>query len=634
MEPLHEAERRAVDGLRAERPDLVQRFLQQLPTARAATLERLVGELIRERTDAVVAAGAGPGLVATVREATATGRLELTGPVRFRDAAGAEHPVEHPVDAWRLLREHGLPTGTADQLTADVAADLADSVCHHAIALVGARLRRQELAASGRADVLALARARRAADPSFSALAFFEQWVIDGHPAHYGAKIKRGLAVGDAPRYAPEWGACFVAPLVAVRRDHVAGPDGGRGLAALLAAEHPDPVREARAELRGRGLDPDEHVLLPAHPWQVASTLPGRFGAQLAAGTVVALTAGVPVRPSMSFRTLAPVPTAATPFPSHLKTSVDIRLTMAVRGVSAHAVENGPRLTALLGEVFRREPDLAGRLTVAAEPVAAAFRPGPDEDPALGGSLGVIARANPEAALAADELALPVAALYAASPLTGRPIVADALDELARSAGLPSRSAAAAEFATRYARLALPPLLTLLTRYGIALEAHPQNTVLVLRGGAPVRLVVRDFGGVRILPSRLAAQGLAVPLRPGSAVVAADERELRDKLAHALLTNHVGEVLAAVGAAAGVAQRDLWTPFGEVARATFDALDDPQAAADRRALLHAPLPVKAFLRMRLAGAVTDSLFVDGPNPLRRRVRRSRVPSAGAPPGPA
>ena len=33
-------------------------------------------------------------------------------------------------------------------------------------------------------------------------------------------------------------------------------------------------------------------------------------------------------------------------------------------------------------------------------------------------------------------------------------------------------------------------------------------------------------------------------------------------------------------------------------------------------------------------SMTSVEVVDGPNPLRRRVRRSRVPSAGAPPGPA
>lgn len=648
---MQEAERRTAEELRAHRPELVEPFLAQLPKARAVALERLVSVLVREGVGAVRTGAAraaddptadvpeSVGLVADVVPSTATGRLSLAAPPLFRRPDGRQRQLTHPVEAWHLLVEHDLveqgvvEQGVVEQEVAEqevaeqwqqedvekVADDLADSVCHHALALAGAaqRFADDEDGCAPDGSVSALQRARRAPSP----LAFFEQSVVDGHPAHHSSKSRRGIASGETPDVSPEWGCRFDAPLVAVALSHVtrasaddAGTPSPRGLVDHLRTEHPDTVAAAQEELRSAGLDPATYELIPAHPWQARAVLPEKFAAHLRARTVVPLAAAIPARPLMSSRTLAPAPSSITPFPAHIKTSVDLRLTMAVRGVSRYAVENGPAMTRLLETVFDREAHFGGRLLLQPERAAAGFLAQAESDTALQSSLGAILRDSPESGLAEGEIALPVAALYSASPSTGELLVGEVLDELVAARRLPSRPEAAQVFADEYADLALPGLLTLLSRYGIALEAHPQNTVLVLRDGAPVRLLVRDLGGARVLPERLRAQGFEVDLRPGSPVIAADERELRDKLHYSLVTNHLGELLAALEQSSGAAQRPLWTPFARAAVTAFDALDGSEK--DREALLDAPLPVKTFLRMRLAGAVTDSAYVAGPNPLR------------------
>ena len=637
---MQEAERRTAEELRAHRPDLVEPFLAQLPKARAVALERLVSVLVREGVGAVRTAGdptaddptaedpAAIGLVADVVPITATGRLSLAAPPRFRHPDGREQQLTHPVETWNLLVEHDLvEQGMAErgqqQEVEKIADDLADSVCHHALALAGAarRFADDDDGCPPSGSTSALQRARRASSP----LAFFEQSVVDGHPAHHSSKSRRGIASGETPDVGPEWGCRFDVPLVAVALSHVTrasaddtGTSSPRGLVEHLRTEHPDTVTAAEEELRSTGLDPAEHELIPAHPWQVRAVLLEKFAAHLRSRTVVPLAAAIPARPLMSSRTLAPAPSAVTRFPAHIKTSVDLRLTMAVRGVSRYAVENGPAMTRLLDAVLDREAHFGGRLLLQPERAAAGFLAQAESDSALQSSLGAILRDSPESGLAEGEIALPVAALYSASPSTGELLVGEVLDELVAARQLTSRSEAAQVFADEHADLALPGLLTLLTRYGIALEAHPQNTVLVLRDGAPVRLLVRDLGGARVLPERLRAQGFEVDLRPGSPVIAADERELRDKLHYSLVTNHLGELLAALGQASGAAQRPLWTPFARAAKTAFSALD--KAEVDSDALLGAPLPVKTFLRMRLAGAVTDSGYVPGPNPLRPEER--------------
>ena len=66
----------------------------------------------------------------------------------------------------------------------------------------------------------------------------------------------------------------------------------------------------------------------------------------------------------------------------------------------------------------------------------------------------------------------------------------------------------------------------------MALEAHGQNTLVVLRDGRPVRILYRDLGGVRVSPARLRAAGVEAPPLLGD-LPSDDPDVLRTKLAAA-----------------------------------------------------------------------------------------------------
>ncbi len=639
-----------IRALEARDARLANAYVSWLPVASAAILERLLSALAREgigqpHVEAVegerttVTFGSSQGRMrAEFEAATATGRLALAGPVVF-DHDGRSEETDHPVHALEALAQSGAldmyPASAIDV----VRHELDDSVRNYAMALAGAEARGRELAARAAAvgvrTALEWARAQRVIDPSFSALAFFEQWVIDGHPLHPGAKIKLGLTPWEVMAYSPEWGVQLNLRVAAIHRDHAACT-GDTGLTELLRAEHHGLGVAADRAVRAIGGNPADYELVPVHPWQAARVLPNRYGRHLASGTVVLVpNAGILATPLMNFRTFAPAPGGAVRCPSHLKTAVDVQLTGAVRGVSPPVVENGPRVSRLLADVLRRERGFAGRLVVLAERAGTHFAPGAGDDPALARSLGAVARTSPEEGLAAGELALPVAALYSRSPLTpgpmrrqhrgpppqlllGVPIVAELLDELAAAERLASRAAAARRFTAAYAEVSVEPLLTLLTRYGIALEAHPQNTVVVVREGLPVRLAVRDLGAVRISAERLARHGLRVRLLPGSAIAARSDDEMRGKLFFSFFQNHLGELLSCLAGLSSCREAELWAPFATAARRALVALREDggdAAQEDERALFDQPLPLKKVLAMRLDGSVTDESFVEAPNPL-------------------
>lgn len=66
---------------------------------------------------------------------------------------------------------------------------------------------------------------------------------------------------------------------------------------------------------------------------------------------------------------------------------------------------------------------------------------------------------------------MPGAALLATSPVSGKVIAAEMIAEFARTRAMNTTDAVVA-FVREYAAVAMPGFLTLMSRYGVALEGH------------------------------------------------------------------------------------------------------------------------------------------------------------------
>ena len=379
---------------------------------------------------------------------------------------------------------------------------------------------------------------RAAASPD--PLVYTEQCVVDGHPLHPCCRTRMGLSPAEVRAYAPEH-----RPVVELR-------------VVVPPKKH------------WYGVQCPPWLFL--HPWQVEHVL-DRY-------PFLTLTdKRVPAHPLISLRTLARDPT------SHIKTAVDVQMTSAVRTVSAAAVHNGPLLSGLLRELAGRTPSLAVLPEVAAGAVVV------DDEPVR--SLAMVLRRMP--ALAPGEVALPLAALFAPSPATGRPIVLELVNQGYQDDPLSCVDALAG--------LLLPPLLRLLD-LGIGLEAHGQNVLAVVRGGRFVRLLYRDFGGVRISPRRLAAHGIEAPPLRGD-LVRDDPAVLRTKVFASAVSTVLGELVTVLSRELGTDEDKAWRRVAGAAR------DEPGAAA----LFTGPLPVKATTAMRLADHPVDDIWTVLDNPM-------------------
>jgi siderophore synthetase component len=631
------AERGALAALSSAHPELTTSYGAAVQQARAAALGKLWVALSWERIG---------GLVPLASESRAEILLpdgtRLSAPPAITDAFAAHpaglvvtlHPavtlhaaapqlIEHPVTLLTAVLAANPIQADADRWL-QLSAELDGSVANHALALVGESWRRarftSELTSNDRTagdNVLRWAVRRAAADPAFSPLALFEQAVVDGHPLHPCARVRGGMNAQELLSYAPEWADEVTVRIVAIARSSFIRPSlTQRGLTDELRHGHPQAAEAAAAHLRDLRRDPAGYELLPVHPWQLRRVLHDRYPGALADGRIIVIPrARIPARPLLSLRMLAP---AADRRAAHLKTSIDVRLTTAIRVVSPAAVHNGPIMSALLAEISRRERGFGGRLISVVELASGSYRPAPDEPADAAASFAAVIRESPECHVGEGEVALPVAALAARSPLTGRPLFADVLDELASIRGY-SRSEAAGHFLARYCDRMMQPLFALLSRWGVALEPHGQNAIVVLRDGLPTRLLYRDFGSIRVSPARLARWSVRPPALIG-ALPTDDEDELRTALFFPLLVTNLGQVVATLARVGDTELARLWRLVARYCRSAYATLTaDPaiavQASRDEAALFGPTLPAKSMLRVQLFDNPHAPQWVAVPNPL-------------------
>ncbi|RWZ58672.1 hypothetical protein EQV77_06820 [Halobacillus fulvus] len=516
------------------------------------------------------------------------GHIDLAGDITFRDGK-KEHLISSPVE---LLEKIGFATDDP------FLKEIISSVDHYALALEAARKRTREL--DDAPDAYTYAEKRKRYEDMFSPLTFFEQWVIEGHTIHPCTRTRIGLSEEEGKAYAPEWGARPELIPVAVRSDASRFTSlDGHTMKDILFKEYPELEKAFHAECP----DPERYDLIPVHPWQWEHTIQKRYGDMLADGRIFPIKgAKIKTASLISFRTMAPDQSRTR---HHIKTAVNIQMTSAVRTVSAASTHNGPVMSRLLERITSQDPAL-GDVAIMKDVVGIHFEPDEDKDRNFyQKNLASILRENPEADLGKDEIAIPAATLIARSPFSDQLIMEELIE---RAGGTPQ------SFIKTYAEAVLPGLLTLMTKYGISMEAHLQNSVVVFQKGVPKRVILRDNGGIRVMEKRLHTFFREVRIDPSTNVLTEERQELVDMFSHALIHNHFGEMIVALARRNRVDEKVLWNQVKIVIQNTYEQLEKDGTPAesleDENVLLFRPSRMKALVKMRWSDQSIDNEYVD------------------------
>ncbi|ELY92564.1 IucA/IucC family protein [Natrialba taiwanensis] len=576
---------------------------------------RLVGPVSRLST------ARSSGTVANARAAPSATRVGMPGELvslleregGFSDAAQADRIWEEVAESVANLALARLATGVHARAV-ETAAETAETATDSPLEPIEAGI--------------------AAADDA----AAFERIVTDGHPFHPAGKLRRGMTAADGLAYAPEFTDRVDLRFVAIERDAALetrsrGADGESLTTRLFRLF--DGLEAALERAIPGSADAAAYAVVPVHPFQYHHTVPERYARQCASGRIVPIPeCSRPATPQLNLRTVVPFEserTADGPL-SHLKLAIDVQTTNVVRTLSPQAVTNGPRVTALMREIAARESFES--LGIVPEPAATCYYPPGGSQPYTAGDefddarhLSALVRTNPLAhpLVGGADDAIPVVAssLLAESPATGRPLVRDLIERYATVTETTTVAEAALAFVDAYAGVVVPEQLRLLTTYGIALESHLQNSLLVLdrERAHPIGTLVRDLGGIRVHSGRLGEHGLSFTPYPDSDLDADGERDLHRKLYYALFQNHLAELVATIAAETAVDERACWVRIRAHCEQAFEqvrantAVPNSRVRRDERALFAERATHKALTAMRLRGKRHEYVTSEVSNPL-------------------
>ncbi|MFJ9622371.1 IucA/IucC family protein [Streptomyces sp. NPDC101181] len=522
----------------------------------------------------------GTALLVPVRYWSATGAHRFGAPA-LESAPGA--PPADAVTVAALIAREGGRSGTAD-----LVARVADSVRHTAGFIEQRRRAPADPAGSG---------------PFLTA----EQALLLGHPLHPTPKSREGLSEAESRRYSPELHGSFPLHWFAVDRTLTATDsawtEGGPATAEELLAPHAEGLTR-----------PPGTVAVPVHPWQAADLLHRPQVRALAdAGLLHDLGPhGEQWHPTSSIRTVHR-PGARV----MLKLSLGVRITNSRRenlrkelhrGVEVHRL-----LSTGLAEQWRREHP---GFDIVRDPAWIAVDD-PEGDHVTG--LDVMLRHNPFGPY--DDAAC-VAGLTAQRPRPEEPALrsrlAEAVARLATRTGHTSHDISA-EWFRRYLDHVVRPVLWLDAHAGVALEAHQQNTLVVLDpDGWPAGGRYRDNQGYYFRDSRRAELERRLPGIGAVSDTFVSDPVTDERFAYYLGINNVLGLIGAFGAQRLGDEQELLT----VLRQFLTENAELGSSLPGYLLENRQLRCKANLMTRLHGldelvgpVDTQSVYVTIANPL-------------------
>ncbi|WP_433340423.1 IucA/IucC family protein [Streptomyces sp. CA-253872] len=460
-----------------------------------------------------------------------------------------------------------------------------------------------------------------------------EQALLLGHPLHPTPKSREGLSEAEARLYSPELRGAFPLHWLAVHQDVLATDSAwterGRTVSAGQLTER----------LAGPGLAlPPGTVALPLHPWQARDLAQRPEVHALAdAGLLTPLGPyGEPWSPTSSVRTVH-----RADAPAMLKLSLGLRITNSRRENLRKELHRGVEVHRLLRTGLGAEWHAAHPgFDIVRDPAWIAVD-GPDGEPLRG--VDVMIRHNPFTA-ATDAACL--AGLVSPRPLApiGEPPavpngllahdsqvqqpmrsrLSELITRLAQRTGRP-RGTVATEWFLRYLEHVVRPILWLDGHAGVALEAHQQNTVVLLDAeGWPNGGRYRDNQGYYFRDSHREALEQRLPGIGATSDTFVPDDVTDERFTYYLAINNVLGLVGALGSQ-GLADEHLL--LAALRGFLTEAAHGPEALGSGLPALLLDSPVlrcKANLLTRLHGldelvgpVDTQSVYVRFPNPLHR-----------------
>ncbi|QDO40293.1 IucA/IucC family siderophore biosynthesis protein [Streptomyces sp. RLB3-17] len=316
-----------------------------------------------------------------------------------------------------------------------------------------------------------------------------ETGMTEGHPCFVANNGRLGFGVHEYLSYAPETASPVRLVWLAAHRSRAAFTAGvGIEYESFVRAElGAGTVERFAATLTEQGLDPEDYLLIPVHPWQWWNKLSVTFAAEVAQRHLVCLGEGDDeYLAQQSIRTFF---NTSSPEKHYVKTALSVLNMGFMRGLSAAYMEATPAINDWLAQLVENDPVLKSTgLSVIRERAAVGYRhleyeAATDRYSPYRKMLAALWRESPVPSLQEGESLATMASLLHVDHRGAS--FAGALIE--RSGLTP------VEWLRRYLRAYFTPLLHSFYAYDLVYMPHGENVILVLRDGAVQRAIYKDI---------------------------------------------------------------------------------------------------------------------------------------------
>lgn len=412
---------------------------------------------------------------------------------------------------------------------------------------------------------------------------FFEQSVTEGHPFHPMTKTKLGFSIDDVLKYSPEFRQTVAIIPLLCNKDFI----DEINIYQLPALETFQ--KKVDTYCKAHNIKSENYALLFIHEWQLKHFLLPQFETCFEQQFMIPLyDLAVKSSPLLSFRTLE-----VAELNCIVKTAVNAQATSAVRNVSPASIRNGIILSDTVEHIYRTnnydncyiQTDLAGCYL--------------NINPAHANKCSFMLRSRiPEHA---DSHQLVCGSLITQSFVTRKPILIECIETIMKSQEMSFESATQL-FLTSYTHLLLEATYRLLLEEGISLEAHMQNSTVIIKDGIPISIYIRDFGGVRLIERD-------IDIDDSTGLITDSFEDLLSVFSHAVLYNHLFQLIRVL------------TDYGFDSTKGYQIIRKMIAehhvhhAPDINILEQPTFKIKSLLKMRIFAEGYDYQYTNINNPL-------------------
>jgi siderophore synthetase component len=444
-------------------------------------------------------------------------------------------------------------------------------------------------------------------DPN-NLLLFLEQYASEGHPFHPGYKTKTGWTEEEVKAYSPEFSPEFELEISALHKDQANSFSlyDNFNYNEWFQQQFPEVFKVWEDSLIAKKLNSNDFFPIPIHPWQEEFILSKEL-IDLKQTNLINTNARIQVSPSLSLRSFH------TKQKIQIKVPLSVRLTSGIRHISPSRMFNSIPFSKAIREILAKEKNFNETIDFLDEEIILHCDEGSIINYDQAKHISCLFRKDPSSYLRDNERMISLASLFSTYPSESYPIIIHLLDQFSNNN--PNQLK---EILSNYISLVLEGHLELFIKYGISLESHQQNTLLVMNKEGFKRILARDTGGIKINESIFKQEFPHISLHKKSNQSFKTEEPIY-QLIHALLNSHLIPLIEYVSYWKQISKEDL---FKQVLLVISSILEKHSCSSYGNIIkqidhimLCSDWKMKALFRMRIVNKEFLDLFTFKRNPL-------------------